>query len=263
MQREPLLVERLLVSSHSFRPHSHDEFVLSLNAQSVLREEVRLDRQRFVAGAGSVTAYNPHQVQSSTTKTVGGVPWECMSIYAPRSSVASLTGRNDLEFSSPVVDDARVAEGIRRAARSSGVESDEWATWAVGEALVVNGTVRGRAEPVTTLVDAARRLLAQELRAPASLDELSERLGASRDTIARAFVRETGVPPYAWHLQLRLHEGQRRLSRGSSVADVAADLGFTDQSHFHRHYRAAYARTPGQDVRPRAQNRTRRDPLER
>lgn len=36
-----------------------------------------LDRQRFVVGAGSVTAYNPDQVQSSTAETVDGVAWEC------------------------------------------------------------------------------------------------------------------------------------------------------------------------------------------
>ncbi len=109
--------------------------------------------------------------------------------------------------------------------------------------------VRGAAESVTALVDAARRLLARELHKPVALDEVCGQLGASRDVVVRAFVRETGVPPYAWHLQLRLKEGQRRLRQGSRVSDVAAELGFTDQAHFHQHYRAAYARTPGQDSR--------------
>lgn len=211
MQHERLVVERLLVPSRSFRPHTHDEFVLSLNAESVVSEQIRLDRQRFVVGAGSVTAYNPDQVQSSMTKTVDGVPWECMSIYAPPSVVASLTGREDIEFASAIVDDPRVAEGIRRAVRTSGVESDEWAMWAVSTALAANAAVRCAEQPVTALVDSARRLLARELHKPASLDEVCEQLGASRDAVVRAFVRETGVPPYAWQLQLRLKEGQRRL----------------------------------------------------
>lgn len=249
MQHERLVVERLLVPSRSFRPHTHDEFVLSLNAESVLCERIKLDRQRLVVGSGSVTAYNPDQVQSSTAETVDGVAWECMSIYAPPSVVASLTGRGDVEFVRAVVADTRVADGIRRAVHASGVESEEWAMWSVSEALAVNATVRGAEESVTALVDAARRLLARELHKPASLDEVCEQLGASRGVVVRAFVRETGVPPYAWQLQLRLKEGQRRLRQGGRVSDVAAELGFTDQAHFHRHYRAAYARTPGQDFR--------------
>lgn len=52
-----------------------------------------------------------------------------------------------------------------------------------------------------------------------------------------------GLIPYAWHLQLRLREG--RLRDGEAPAAMAAALGFSDQSHFHRHFRAAYAQTPG------------------
>ena len=40
-------------------------------------------------------------------------------------------------------------------------------------------------------------------------------------------------------------EGRRRLRRGEAVADVAQSLGFADQAHFHRHFTAAYAITPG------------------
>ena len=118
MQHERLVVERLLVPSRSFRPHTHDEFVLSLNAESVLCERIKLDRQRLVVGSGSVTAYNPDQVQSSTAETVDGVAWECMSIYAPPSVVASLTGRGDVEFVRAVVADTRVVDGIRMSTAS-------------------------------------------------------------------------------------------------------------------------------------------------
>ncbi len=144
MQHERLVVERLLVPSRSFRPHTHDEFVLSLNAESVVCERIKLDRQRLVVGSGSVTAYNPDQVQSSTAETVDGVAWECMSIYVPPAVVASLTGRGDVEFASAVVADTRVADGIRRAVHTSGVESEEWAMWSVSEALAVNATSAAR-----------------------------------------------------------------------------------------------------------------------
>jgi AraC family chemosensory pili system transcriptional regulator ChpD len=43
----------------------------------------------------------------------------------------------------------------------------------------------------------------------------------------------------------RLAEGRRRLRGGLAVAEVAHGLGFADQAHFHRHFTAAYAITPG------------------
>jgi AraC family chemosensory pili system transcriptional regulator ChpD len=67
----------------------------------------------------------------------------------------------------------------------------------------------------------------------------------SREHLVRSFTRATGCPPYAWHLQARLAEGRRRLRGGLAVAEVAHGLGFADQAHFHRHFTAAYAITPG------------------
>ena len=248
MVNSEVTVERFAVSGRSFRPHTHDEFVLSLNGSAVVRETIRLDRARFSVGAGSVTTYNPNQVQSSTTETAGDVPWECVSLYAPQSVVAALAGP-DGGFSSAVAQDPRVALGIRRALTEAGTSSEEWALWALSVALSPH-PVRSPGVGITPLVLAARDLMEQHLNLPVSLDWLCEQLGASRDIVVRAFVRETGVPPYAWQLQRRLREGQRLLRSGSKVADVAAELGFADQAHFHRLYRAAYARTPGADYRP-------------
>ncbi len=229
-------VERFAVSDRSFRPHTHDEFVLSLNSSMVVRESIRLDRDRFSVGAGSVTTYNPNQVQSSTAETAGAIPWECVSVYASQSIVAGLVGSAG-GFSSAVAQGPRVALGIRRALTEAGTGGKEWALWALSIALSPHPITNPRA-PMTPLA------------LPVSLDWLCEQLGASRDNVVRAFVRDAGVPPYAWHLQRRLREGQRLLRGGSKVADVAAELGFADQAHFHRLYRQAYARTPGADHRP-------------
>jgi AraC family chemosensory pili system transcriptional regulator ChpD len=67
----------------------------------------------------------------------------------------------------------------------------------------------------------------------------------SQEQLIRSFSRAMGCPPYAWHLQARLAEGRRLLRHGRPVADVAACLGFADQAHFTKHFRAAYATTPG------------------
>lgn len=58
--------------------------------------------------------------------------------------------------------------------------------------------------------------------------------GVSRFNLTREFSRVLGLPVHAYHLHLRLEAGKRQLGSRHSIADVAAQLDFCDQSHFHR-----------------------------
>jgi AraC-like DNA-binding protein len=53
------------------------------------------------------------------------------------------------------------------------------------------------------------------------------------------------LPPHAWRNQVRLQRSLAPLREGVSVADVAAASGFTDQSHFTRHFRRMFGVPPG------------------
>jgi AraC-like DNA-binding protein len=72
--------------------------------------------------------------------------------------------------------------------------------------------------------------------------------GLSRFQLTRQFQRVFGLPLHAYHLQIRLEEARRRLRHGQTIAAVAADLGFVDQSHFHRRFRvrARFGITPAE-----------------
>jgi AraC family chemosensory pili system transcriptional regulator ChpD len=83
-----------------FPPHSHDEYVVSVNVRGV--EQVRLDRRVFEVGTDEVTVYNPGQVQSCRTTVPDGAAWACVSIYIPAETVESTFGRG-VEFERPVV----------------------------------------------------------------------------------------------------------------------------------------------------------------
>jgi len=61
----------------------------------------------------------------------------------------------------------------------------------------------------------------------------------------RRFRRLTGVSPRAYRIQVRLLDARRRLRRGQTPSDIAAELGFADQSHFGRQFKRAFGLTPG------------------
>lgn len=65
-----------------------------------------------------------------------------------------------------------------------------------------------------------------------TLADWSADAGASERTLARAFVRETGLTFGAWRQRLRLLQAIDLLSRGRRVSDIAYGLGYESPSAF-------------------------------
>jgi AraC-like DNA-binding protein len=82
-------------------------------------------------------------------------------------------------------------------------------------------------------------------RSPVQLAELAGAVGLSPFHAARLFAQSTGLPPHAWRNQVRLQRALVPLRAGVSVTEVAAASGFTDQSHFTRHFRRMFGVPPG------------------
>jgi AraC-like DNA-binding protein len=85
------------------------------------------------------------------------------------------------------------------------------------------------------------------------VDDLADRFGLNKRTLQRLFSRYAGVSP-KWVIQrYRLHEAAEQLAAGpASHAALALQLGYSDQAHFVRDFKAivgvspaAYARATG------------------
>ena len=85
----------------------------------------------------------------------------------------------------------------------------------------------------------------EHLDAPIGLRELAALSGMSQAHFSRAFKASTGVPPHRWQLHTRVERAQQLLLRADvSLADVALQLGFVDQSHLTRVFRRVVGATP-------------------
>ncbi len=77
-----------------------------------------------------------------------------------------------------------------------------------------------------------------------TLQAWGRRVGASSRTLARLFLRETGMTFGRWRQQARLLEALSRLAQGQSVTTIALDLGYDSPSAFTFMFRRALGRTP-------------------
>jgi AraC-like DNA-binding protein len=116
-------------------------------------------------------------------------------------------------------------------------------------ARTVAGSPPFRDRPVPAadrlLVEQARQAIRVDDPAAARLGSLAARLGCSPYRLSRAFSREVGVSITHYRNRVRMTRAMDRLEAGeSSLAVLAADLGFADQAHLTRTVREQLGHTP-------------------
>jgi AraC family transcriptional regulator len=92
-----------------------------------------------------------------------------------------------------------------------------------------------------------KAFMREELGRDLTLEELARVAGLSRFHFIREFRRATGESPHRYLMNLRVLRAEallRTKGRTVSLAQVAADTGFFDQSHLTRHFRRTLGTTP-------------------
>ena len=92
----------------------------------------------------------------------------------------------------------------------------------------------------------AKELLSSDLSGDLSLEEVAAQCGLTTRHFSRAFRDTTGLAPHQWFLARRVEVAKAALrSRHVSLAEVALECGFADQSHFTRVFSRIVGTTPG------------------
>ncbi|MBB3662080.1 MULTISPECIES: helix-turn-helix transcriptional regulator [Prauserella salsuginis group] len=246
-----LEVRRSCRENTCYRPHFHDTFSIGLidNGSSVFTGSsagtIRLQPGDVVViPAGQVHACNP-----------GEGPWlyrmahmdqEWAVSLVPRCAAHRLLSGVGVLRRDDLHDRIAAAMQVVFADQPSAHIEAEFAAAlgdlaaATPEHLVPSGTdatLRTRLRPV---MDRLRRDEANP-----QLDELAQLVGMTRYELVRAMRRATGLAPLAWRQNARIVRARHLLRSGLPIADTAQALGFTDQSHFHRVFRAHVAASPG------------------
>lgn len=257
--RHPLLPEAELLTAdffqHRFTPHWHDGFAIAMVEAGAERYQYR--GSQLVATPDTVATVNPDEIH--TGEPAGEEGWRYRVFYVPEDWMkAQATGLSGNEAGTPwmpdqVIADPDAAHRLSQAHRllESGADpllaetvlTDAFATLLLRHART--RPVLSAATPDAVRVALMREALADDLMGTLSLSDLAASVGLSPFHAARLFSRTVGMAPHAWRNQLRLSRAASMLRHGVSATEVAAATGFTDQSHFTRHFKRAYGMAPG------------------
>ncbi|CCN49072.1 Transcriptional Regulator AraC family protein [Vibrio nigripulchritudo MADA3029] len=96
-------------------------------------------------------------------------------------------------------------------------------------------------------LDKIDRYIDENIGAPISIDDFADLLHCSKFYFLREFKKLAGVTPYQYLMNKRLEQAKSALQSGSTnLAMLSNELGFNDQSHFTRTFKAHFGVTPGQ-----------------
>lgn len=91
----------------------------------------------------------------------------------------------------------------------------------------------------------------------ARIADVAAQLGISREHLARRVKAQLGIGPSRLRGEWRFRVAAELLARGESLARVAVEAGYADQSHMTRDIKARSGRTPGELGRLRRQQHSR------
>jgi AraC-like DNA-binding protein len=241
-------------SGHAYDPHDHDDMLIGYTEQGVQRFQCH--RSLHTSVPGRAILIEPGALHDGHAPEPGGFTYSML--YLPQAWVEraarrlNLAGLGGVEaaFGNTLVDDPRLVEAIRQAFFAVYGHEGRLARDQALDHLMEH--LGGQMSDATTpgghaalpAIARARDLLHEHMGGNIGLDELVDITGIDRFRLTRLFQREFGTSPHAYLVRLRLRAARRLLAAGHTPAQVAAEVGFADQSHLGRWFRRAYRMTP-------------------
>jgi AraC-like DNA-binding protein len=233
-----------------FEPHRHDTYALGVTMQGVQTFHYRGERRFSLPG--NIIVLHPDEVHDGGAATDAGLRYRMLYLEPSLLQQHLKANHAALPFvAEPVLTDASLQKVLLEALASLGDGLDDlYVDGLVTE--IALGLARHSGEPLKALGAPAWRqacLARDYLEANADRlvrsGELEQVSGLDRYALSRHFRALFATSPHRFLMMRRLQRARSLIEAGQPLAEIAATVGFTDQSHLNRHFKKAFGLTPG------------------
>ena len=240
---------------HAYPRHSHDYYVISLIARG--RQSFTHKGTKYRTPPGGLILINPGAVHTGEAADSQGFELRALypSLSLMETAVLELTGRRALPFFKDVQVDHRWATNSISSLHNlilegAGLlESESRLLWLMTKLIkryAEIGALEAKLGKEKRAVQQVRHYIEEHFSQNVTLRMLAQHVSLSPYYLLRAFRAEVGMPPYAYLESVRIRHTQRLIKAGIPLADVAAAVGFSSQSHMTRQFKQIIGVTPGQ-----------------
>jgi len=240
---------------HSFAPHMHDFYAISLNYGGQGTFDCR--GQTHDASPHTCNLIAPGEIHNG--RAVSDYGWAYRNLYIEPALMASLFVSLDRKgpfvdrFESPLVSDQILASCLARIfeslTESNSLMRNESLLLKVAARLVSDHFIPHQPARKIGRENAAIGRVREWLDAYSaqnvSIHVLAQMANLSPYYLVRTFHKQVGVAPHQYQTILRAHHARKLLASGRPIAQVASEVGFCDQSHLNRCFKQSFGVTPG------------------
>ena len=241
---------------HAYPRHSHDYYVISLIEHG--RQSFTHKGTKYLTPPGGLILINPDTVH--TGEGVDDQGFELRSLYPTTShmqmAVYELTGlQHEVPFFKNVrVNDRWAMQSVLSLHKAimQGASTLEYESLFLS---TLTQLIRSYADisyaeqkpgDEKKAIRQARQYIEEFFAGGVSLSELAAHVALSPYYLLRVFRAEVGMPPHEYLESVRIRHAQRLIENGKPLAEVAAEVGFSSQSHMTRRFKKIIGATPGQ-----------------
>jgi AraC-like DNA-binding protein len=242
---------------HSFAPHYHDVYAVGLVEAGALTNVYKHKFQKIVA-AGELFVIHPGEVH--TGKPVGDLGVKYRMLYLPTEIVTQWIGEHSfLEETVGVAGKAALPadlpqqlvylHNILTSAKYSLLKQECVLTMVLTKFFIPGLFMKG-ADPgyirIYREVENVKEYIAANYSSNLSLKQLAAMVHVSPFHFLRMFQKQVGLSPHSFQTQIRIEQSKQLIRRNEKLAQVSAQVGFYDQSHFIKAFKALVGTTPNQ-----------------
>lgn len=230
--------------------HFHDSYQFDLLERGGRR--FAFSRSSFEVGIGVMTVLHPGEAHSVRCSSETPNSFRTMHVSSAYLSeiYLEITGRHAMPWFDIRIDCPRTLYLYGVAHRSMEMDDHLGADAALRNLLcflVLRHARIPKWEPWKASrrgVRRAREFIEDNISTNLRLDQLANVARMNKFNLVRLFSHEFGLAPHEYIIRSRIVRAREMLCRGVPVKTVAAELGFSDQSHFGRHFMKTTGLTP-------------------
>jgi len=244
---------------HSFRPHSHDYWVIGLVETGL--QTFRYEKEQLVTPPGKLIIINPGEVHTGEAAISEGFMYrafyptvELMQMIAQEFSSQS---SHAPIFHGGLIDNKMLYHRIRRLhyyseqfSSSLQIEEDFMAFFIdLFHYHAKGGYILPNYKHAPKEIILVREYIEAHFDQNITLTQLSELTHISPFHLSRLFKRYMNVSPHRYLENTRIKHAEQMLKNGLPIVDVASYTGFSSQSHLTRTFKNYLGVTPGSFIK--------------
>ena len=243
--------------NHCFAKHSHDCFAIGVIEHGALKFSYR--GEKLIAPAGCINLVIPGEAHDGSAGSDEG--WTYRMFYLEpqllEQAAYELVGNLKQKpfFAAGTIQDDELASQIRNLhllLENSGLslmEQESRLLMLLTVFIARHADERFAFRHVgkeNRAVNLAREYIEATYTENISINSLAQHCNLSPFHLIRVFKTHIGVPPHVYLKQVRIKQAKVLLAKKISIAAIAHETGFADQSHFSRQFKQITGITPNQ-----------------